>query len=85
MLIAVILITGSFAYYQDASSSKVMEGFAKMIPLQAVVIRDGEKIATEVAQLTLGDLVEIKGGDKIPAGLIHFLFGAKFFESYIKE
>ena len=68
MLVCVIVISSLFAFYQSTSSAKVMEGFKKMIPLNTVVIRNGEKLVIEVRNLTLGDIVEIKGGDKVPAG-----------------
>ena len=63
-----ITVTGFFAYYQDASATKLLEGFNNLVPLQALVIRDGEKILIDVENLTVGDLVELKGGDKVPAG-----------------
>lgn len=36
-------------------------------PQQATVIRDGEKFQLNANQLVVGDLVEIKGGDRVPA------------------
>jgi sodium/potassium-transporting ATPase subunit alpha len=33
------------------------------------VIRDGEKLEVNAEELTLGDVVEIKFGDRIPADL----------------
>lgn len=36
---------------------------------QALVIRDGEKMQINVRDVVLGDLVEVKGGDQIPADI----------------
>lgn len=36
---------------------------------QAVVIRDGQKNEITASQLVVGDLVEIKGGDRVPADI----------------
>lgn len=34
-----------------------------------MVIRDGEKLQINAELVVLGDLVEVKGGDRIPADL----------------
>uniref|UniRef100_A0A8B9GQD1 ATPase Na+/K+ transporting subunit alpha 1 n=1 Tax=Astyanax mexicanus TaxID=7994 RepID=A0A8B9GQD1_ASTMX len=69
VLAAVVLITGCFSYYQEAKSSKIMESFKKLVPQQALVIRDGEKKSINAVDVVVGDLVEVKGGDRIPADL----------------
>lgn len=38
-------------------------------PQQALVIREGEKMQINAEQVVAGDLVEVKGGDRIPADL----------------
>lgn len=38
-------------------------------PQQATVIRDGDKIQINADQLVVGDLVEMKGGDRVPADI----------------
>ena len=67
VLSAVVTITGIFSYYQESKSAKIMESFKNMVPQYALVRRNGEKITTEAKELTLGDIVEIKFGDRIPA------------------
>ncbi|MFT7800181.1 sodium/potassium-transporting ATPase subunit alpha-2-like isoform X2 [Arapaima gigas] len=69
VLAAVVIITGCFSYYQEAKSSRIMDSFKNMVPQQALVIRDGEKMQINAEAVVLGDLVEIKGGDRIPADL----------------
>ncbi|XP_034778329.2 sodium/potassium-transporting ATPase subunit alpha-1 [Acipenser ruthenus] len=69
VLAAVVIITGCFSYYQEAKSSKIMESFKNMVPQQALVIRDGEKNSINAEEVVVGDLVEVKGGDRIPADL----------------
>ena len=46
-----------------------MESFKNMVPQFALVIRDGQKITLKAEQLTIGDLVEVKFGDRIPADI----------------
>ncbi|TFK04861.1 Sodium/potassium-transporting ATPase subunit alpha-1 [Platysternon megacephalum] len=69
VLAAVVIITGCFSYYQEAKSSKIMESFKNMVPQQALVIRNGEKLSINAEGVVVGDLVEVKGGDRIPADL----------------
>uniref|UniRef100_A0A668VWX3 Sodium/potassium-transporting ATPase subunit alpha n=1 Tax=Oreochromis aureus TaxID=47969 RepID=A0A668VWX3_OREAU len=49
--------------------SRIMDSFKNMVPQQALVIRDGEKKSINTEEVVLGDLVEVKGGDRIPADL----------------
>ncbi|XP_061407053.1 LOW QUALITY PROTEIN: sodium/potassium-transporting ATPase subunit alpha-3-like [Lethenteron reissneri] len=69
VLSAVVIITGCFSYYQENKSSRIMDSFKNMVPQQALVIREGEKTQLNAELVVLGDLVEIKGGDRIPADL----------------
>ncbi|KAM6431610.1 potassium-transporting ATPase alpha chain 2 [Liasis olivaceus] len=69
VLALVVILTGMFAYYQEAKSTNIMASFSKMIPQQALVLRDAEKIEIPADQLVVGDIVEIKGGDRIPADI----------------
>ncbi|XP_041320033.1 sodium/potassium-transporting ATPase subunit alpha-1 [Pyrgilauda ruficollis] len=69
VLAAVVIITGCFSYYQEAKSSKIMESFKNLVPQQALVVRNGEKMSINAEGVVVGDLVEVKGGDRIPADL----------------
>ena len=66
VLSAVVIITGCFSYYQEAKSSKIMESFKNMVPQQALVIRNGEKMSINAEEVVVGDLVEVKGGTESP-------------------
>ncbi|XP_006037826.1 potassium-transporting ATPase alpha chain 1 [Alligator sinensis] len=66
-LIAVVVVTGCFGYYQEFKSTNIIASFKNLVPQQATVIRDGEKFQLNANQLVVGDLVEIKGGDRVPA------------------
>uniref|UniRef100_A0A6Q2XHX3 Sodium/potassium-transporting ATPase subunit alpha n=1 Tax=Esox lucius TaxID=8010 RepID=A0A6Q2XHX3_ESOLU len=44
VLSVVVIVTGCFSYFQEAKSSKIMESFKNMVPQQALVIREGEKM-----------------------------------------
>ncbi|XP_053308078.1 potassium-transporting ATPase alpha chain 2 [Spea bombifrons] len=69
VLAVVVFLTGCFAYFQEAKSTNIMASFNKMIPQQALVTRNGEKMEVPATELVVGDVVDVKGGDRIPADL----------------
>lgn len=69
VLATVVIVTGIFSYYQEAKSSKIMDSFKNMIPQYATVIRNGQKFTIPVEEVVVGDLIEVKGGDRIPADI----------------
>jgi len=69
VLTAVVTVTGIFSYYQESKSAKIMESFKNLVPQYALVRRNAEKISIEAKDLTLGDIVEVKFGDRLPADL----------------
>merc|ERR1712112_175044 len=70
VLSAVVTVTGVFSYYQESKSAKIMEGFKNLVPQKAMVRRNGgQKLEVDASQLTLGDIVDIKFGDRCPADL----------------
>ena len=85
VLTAVVVVTGIFSYYQviiilfvtstyflhlqESKSSKIMESFANMVPQYALCIRDGEKVNIKAEELTVGDVIDVKFGDRVPADI----------------
>lgn len=69
VLATVVIVTGIFSYFQERKSSKIMESFAKLVPQQATVIRGGKALQMSARELVKGDVVTVKGGDRIPADL----------------
>lgn len=66
-LVFVVTVSGLFGYLQESQSVDIMASFGKMTPAQCVVMRDGAKGEIPAEQLVVGDLVEVKGGDRVPA------------------
>ena len=69
MLTGVVVVTGIFSYYQESKSSKIMESFKNMVPQYALCLREGVKVNLKAEDLTVGDVVEVKFGDRIPADI----------------
>lgn len=69
VLTAVVIITCFFSYFNEAKSSKIMESFKNTVPQQALVISEGENMQINAEELVVGDLIEVKARDKIPADI----------------
>ncbi|XP_014681357.1 PREDICTED: sodium/potassium-transporting ATPase subunit alpha-like [Priapulus caudatus] len=67
VLTAVVVVTGCFSYYQEAKSSKIMESFKDLVPQHALLLRNGGKKTIRAEELVVGDIVEMKFGDRVPA------------------
>merc|ERR1711892_473810 len=69
VLTVVVTVTGIFSYYQESKSAAIMESFKNLVPQYALARRNGEKVTLPAVELTLGDIVEVKFGDRLPADL----------------
>ncbi|XP_065566886.1 sodium/potassium-transporting ATPase subunit alpha-B-like [Artemia franciscana] len=69
VLASVVIINGLFTYFQERNSSRLMESFKKLVPHSATVIRGKEKKKIAAEDLTIGDIVLVKSGDRIPADI----------------
>jgi sodium/potassium-transporting ATPase subunit alpha len=69
VLAVVVIITGLFSYYQESKSSRIMESFKNLVPQNALCIRSGAKLTIKAEELTPGDIIEVKFGDRIPADI----------------
>ncbi|GMT21342.1 hypothetical protein PFISCL1PPCAC_12639, partial [Pristionchus fissidentatus] len=67
--IVVVNVTGIFSFYMDRKSIILMDGFNSLIPPMAHVIRDGEEKDLPCADVVVGDIVTVSGGDKVPADI----------------
>lgn len=69
VLFLVVIITGTFSYFQNRKSSNLMESFKNMMPTVTTVIREGKSQKIDATQLVRGDIIVLKGGDKVPADI----------------
>ncbi|XP_033758768.1 sodium/potassium-transporting ATPase subunit alpha-like isoform X1 [Pecten maximus] len=69
VLTGVVVVTGCFSYYQEAKSSKIMDSFKSMVPQFALVTRGGTKVDMKAENLVVGDILDVKFGDRVPADI----------------
>ncbi|MFC6293328.1 carbonate dehydratase [Macrococcus epidermidis] len=69
VIILVAVINAIIGYVQESRAEKALESIRKMMTSEAVVIRDGRSQTIPGEQLTIGDIVILSSGEKIPADL----------------
>lgn len=69
VLYVVVIITALFTFMQEFKSEKTMEKFANFLPPQTVARRGGLASQVDASTLVVGDVIEVKLGDKIPADI----------------
>lgn len=67
IIVITVVGTGLFGFYQEAKNKAEMSGFQKMVPPNATVIRDGVKTQIPNSDVVIGDIVEMAGGEVVPA------------------
>ena len=69
VLIAVVIITALFTFFQEFKSEKTMEKFKNFLPPTCMCRREGKTSSMDASQLVVGDVIDVKLGDKIPADI----------------
>ena len=69
VLLVVILLSGGFTFYSEWSSSRLLAGFATLVPAKCIVLRDGAPRLVATVDLVPGDVVELTTGCIVPADM----------------
>lgn len=69
ILLAIFVLQALFNFFQDYSSSRVMDSIHNMIPSKCLVVRSGKLETVDSEVLVPGDIVKFTVGDKVPADL----------------
>lgn len=67
VFIVIIVINGSFNFYQEVLSARILGSVKTMIPANCTVIRDGAPSEIPSSQLVLGDICILPCGSRIPS------------------
>lgn len=66
-IIFIILVDAIMGTIQEWRANKSAEALANMIRMKTTVLRSGKEEEIDAAYLTLGDIVSLQSGDKVPA------------------
>lgn len=69
VILLVAIVNASIGYFQENKAEKALEDIKKMLSLKAQVIRNGVRSEIDASHLTVGDIVLLSPGDKVPADL----------------
>ena len=82
IIIAIVILNAIMGVLQEAKAEKSIESLKKMTPQMSKVIRNGKEIEVPSETLTVGDIVILEAGNRVPAdGRIIENFNLKVEES----
>jgi len=69
IIFAAVLVNAVIGFIQESRAEQAIEALAQAMTTEATVIRAGKTQRISATELTLGDVVTLKAGDKVPADL----------------
>src|SRR5690606_36917979 len=69
VILAVVFINALIGFVQEGKAEKAMDAIRQMLAPHASVLRDGERHSVASEKITLGDIILLEAGDKVPADL----------------
>ncbi|MBN2188128.1 MAG: cation-transporting P-type ATPase [Chitinispirillaceae bacterium] len=69
VIFGVVLINAIVGFLQESKARRAIEALARSMTSEATVVRDGGKKRIRSSELTIGDVVLLLSGDKVPADL----------------
>lgn len=69
VILIVAIINAIIGFFQENKAEKALEDIKGMLSHKAFVIRSGKRKEVNASELTLGDIVLLNPGDKVPADL----------------
>ena len=69
VIFSVVLVNALIGFIQEYKALKAVHALSKSLQGKAIVIRDGKKQRIPVHELTIGDIVILEPGTKVPADL----------------
>ena len=69
IILLVTVVNASIGYFQESKAEKALNDIKKMLSLKAQIIRNGQRMEIDSSDLTIGDIVILSPGAKVPADL----------------
>ncbi len=69
VIFAVVLVNAVIGYVQETRAVKAIDALSRAMKIEATVLRDGQRLRVNAADIVRGDVVLIEPGDKVPADL----------------
>ena len=69
VIVIVAVINAIIGFVQENKAEKALEDIRNMLPSMAMLLRGGQRVQVAAEDITLGDIVLLNPGDKIPADM----------------
>ena len=69
VILIVTVINAAIGFFQENKAEKALDDIKNMLSHKAYVIRGGKRLEIDAEQLTIGDIILLNPGDKVPADL----------------
>ena len=67
LILVILLANALIGFFQELNAQRSLEALKKIAALHATVMRDGQKVIVDAADLVPGDILVLSAGDKVPA------------------
>ncbi|MCC5877790.1 MAG: cation-transporting P-type ATPase [Candidatus Sumerlaeia bacterium] len=69
IIFAVVIINALVGFIQEGKAEEALEAIRNMLSREATVMRDGNRVTIDAADVVPGDIVVLRTGDKVPADI----------------
>ncbi|MFI3186288.1 MAG: cation-transporting P-type ATPase [Methylococcaceae bacterium] len=69
VIFGVVLINAIIGFIQEANALKAIDALSRVLTVTSTVLRNGQRRSISATDLTVGDVVFLQSGDKVPADL----------------
>ncbi len=69
VILAVVIVNAVIGYIQEGRAEQAMDAIRGMLAPRSAVLRDGQRVSLDAADLVPGDVVLVEAGDRVPADL----------------
>lgn len=69
VIFGVVVLNAVIGFIQEIKAVKALDALARSVVTEAKVVRDGRMITIPSSELTVGDIVLLQSGDKVPADI----------------
>jgi len=69
VILAVVIVNAIIGFVQEGRAEQAMQAIRGMLAPRSAVLRDGQRISVDAADLVPGDIVLLEAGDRVPADL----------------
>lgn len=69
VILGVVVVNAVIGFVQEGKAENALKAIHRMLSLQAMVLRDGQRAKIPADELVPGDVVFMQSGDKVPADL----------------